>query len=252
MCELAAPSVDFSLTVAYRDANADDEQHNDGHCEVSEAGLGDVEHRAVRLLLGQRSIARHTVEKVDRVQAKGADGEAAERSEDTRDYRDGFALMRIGRQIGQPGPVRHVHDGVAHTIQNVHHGCVNHQRGFILDAAGCKQQNEKDRVDERADHQPNTEFAVFGAGVVDDHAHDRVVDRIPDARRKEQDTDEGAAQAKRIGKIQHQECADQVANCIFTNRANTKRIFLPCRKPTGWGLVIHRFYLHISNQKCRN
>ncbi len=102
------------------DANADNEEHDNRDCDVCKASDRDVQNRAVRLLLYNSVVARHVVKVVDDVQAEGADDEAADRSEDTRDNRDGFALTRVARQVRQPGPVRDVHDCVGHAVQDVH------------------------------------------------------------------------------------------------------------------------------------
>ena len=229
------------LDVEDRDGNADDEQHNNRDGGVGEAGLGNVENAAVILGLHDRGVACHAVEEVDHVQAEGADHKAAQRRADTRYDRDGLALARVGGQVGQPGPVRDVHHRIAHAIQDVGYGHIDHQLGLILNAEGSERQDKEHRVDQCADGDPDAELAEAGTGVVHDHAHHWVVDRIPDARCKEQYADKGAAQAKRIRVVQHQERADQIDDRILTDRADAESVFLPRRQPAR-GVVL--FFTH--------
>ena len=133
--------------------------------------------------------------------------------------------MRIIGQIGQPGPVRHIHDGVGHAVEDVHHGNVDIQRG-ALEIEGVKQQDKHYGIDQCADDQPDPEFSEPGPGVVHDHAHHRIIEGIPDPGGKEENADKGGCKKQSVGEIQHEEGTDHVADGIFANGTDAKCILL--------------------------
>lgn len=132
------------LYVEYGDANAHDEQNNDADSNCGKAGFGNVQEGTVSLLLHNGVVAEHVVEHVDEAQTEGAYDEAAKGSEDTRNNRDAFALMRVRGQVRQPGPVRNVHDGIGHAVQDVHNGNVDvHGGGAFFNAQRGEQKNKE-------------------------------------------------------------------------------------------------------------
>ena len=218
------------------DADADDEQHHDGHGGVGEAGDGNVQHLAVVLGLHDGPVPGHFIEVVDEVQAEGAHQEAADGGEDAGDNGDGLPLPGVAGEVGQPGPVGHVHDGVGHAVEDIHDGHIDHQGPLIGDAAGGEKQDEEHGVDQGADDKPDTEFAVPGVGVVHNHAHHGVVDGVPNPGGAEEHAGKGRAQAQGIRHVQHQEGADEVADGILTDGADAEGVLLAGGKPSGLGV----------------
>ncbi len=212
-------------------ADADDEQHHDRNGCVGKAGDGDVQHLTVLLGLHDGVVSGHFVEVVDEFQAEGADNEAADGGKDTGNNRDGFTLARVAGEVGQPGPVGYVHDGIGHAVEDVHHGDVDHEGSFVRDTAGGEQQDEENGVHQCADDQPDAEFSEAGVGIVDDHAHHGVVDGVPDPGHAQQNTGKGRAESKGVGHVKHQKGADQIADRVLAHSTDAEGVLLTCRKP---------------------
>ena len=86
----------------------------------------------------------------------------------------------------------------------------------------CKYNDEYECVNQRADDQPRNELTKSAAGVVYNHAHEQIIEGIPQLCDKEHGTDKSRCDFDNIGKINHGKRGNHAINHVFTKGTKSK------------------------------
>ena len=124
------------------------------------------------------------VDQIDQHRQHDAGQAAEDRSGKTCTGDRTGAVRRIGRNCSRHAPERHITDRIEelpYEISNHHIGDLRAHRSPRHQHRPCKQKHRHDRQRNRDHEQIRPQLAEAGARLIDDRAHDRVVDRIPDA-----------------------------------------------------------------------
>ena len=90
------------------------------------------------------------------------------------------ALGGVGGHGVRQAPKRHVGRGINHPPQHIGHRSIHHQRN-ARKVRRIKKQNRQNRNRDRRIEKIRTHFAAFRVGAVHNIAHNRVINRVPNA-----------------------------------------------------------------------
>lgn len=82
---------------------------------------------------------------------------------------------------------------------------------------------EHDGVEQRSEEDPRAELPPAGAGVVDNQPHDRIVDRVENARDEKEVADEDRTDFADIGEVVHVEGGDDGVDEVLAESADSVR-----------------------------